>query len=182
VSIFLYLRKYFAYARQKVKPILTDAAIKEIKDYYVKMRTSGNEDAAIKSIPITARQLEALVRLAEASAKIRLSDKVTRKDARRSIDIMHHCLEQIGLDRETGKFDIDRISSGVTASERGNIVLIKEIINEVEIKTGKTIPIEDILIEASSRGIEEDKVLEVVEKLKRSGDIYEPKKGFISKI
>jgi len=177
------LKKYFAYVRQKIKPELTNAAVEEIKKYYVEMRTSGStEDGAIKTIPISARQLEALVRLSEASAKLRLAEKVTRKDARRAIELVHHCLTQIGLDPETGKFDIDRISSGVTASERGNIVIIREIINDVEEKVGKTIPVEDILIEASSRGIEEDKVIEVVEKLKRSGDIYEPRKGYISKI
>ncbi len=176
------LRKYFAYARQKIKPILTDAAIEEIKSYYVKMRSSGSEEAGVKAIPITARQLEALIRLAEASAKIRLSTKVTRKDAKRGIDLVHHCLSQIGLDPETGKFDIDRISSGVTASERSNIVLVREIINEIEVKSGKTISIEDVLIEASSRKVKEDQVVEIIEKLKRSGDIYEPKKGFISKI
>ena len=176
------LRKFFAYARQKCKPALTEAAVEEIQEYYVKMRASGSEEGGVKAIPITARQLEALIRLAEASAKIRLSDKVTRKDAQRSVKLVHHCLTEIGLDPDTGKFDIDRISSGVTASERGNIVLIKEMISELETKEGKTISVENLLVEASTKGIKEDKVLEVIEKLKRSGDIYEPKKGFISKI
>ncbi len=176
------LRKYFAYARQKIKPQLTDAAVEEIQAYYVKMRASGSDEGGVQAIPITARQLEALIRLAEASAKVRLSDKVTRKDAERAIDLVHHCLSQIGLDPDTGKFDIDRISSGVTASERGNIVMIKEIISELETKEGKTISMENILTQASDRGIKEDKVLEAIEKLKRSGDIYEPKKGFVSKI
>lgn len=176
------LRKYFAYARQKIRPVLTDAAVEEIKEYYIKMRSSGSDDAGIKSIPITPRQLEALIRLSEASAKIRLSDKVTRKDAKRATDIVHYCLSQIGLDPDTGKFDIDRISSGVTATERGNIVFVKEIINEIEVKSGKSIPIDAIIAEAAIKGIMNDKVTEVIDKLKRSGDIYEPKKGFISKI
>jgi replicative DNA helicase Mcm len=176
------LRKYFAYARQKIKPVLSDEAVTEIKNYYVKMRASGSDDGGLKAIPITARQLEALIRLSEASAKVRLSPKVTKDDALRAIGLVHHCLSQIGMDPETGKFDIDRISSGVTASERNNIVMIKEMINELEVKSGKTISIEEVLVEASSKGISEDKVVETIEKLKRSGDIYEPKKGFISKI
>ena len=176
------IRKFFAYARQKIKPELTDAAVEEIQKYYVKMRASGSDEGGIKSIPITARQLEALIRLSEASAKVRLSQKVTRKDAQRGINLVHYCLSQIGIDPDTGKFDIDRISSGVTASERGSIVLVKEIITELETKEGKTVSVENILVEASSKGIKEDAVLEVIEKLKRSGDIYEPKKGHISKI
>ncbi|HHI04071.1 MAG TPA: minichromosome maintenance protein MCM, partial [Candidatus Woesearchaeota archaeon] len=177
------MKKYFAYARQKIEPVLTDAAIDEIKKYYVKMRSSGStEEGILKSIPISPRQLEALLRLSEASAKIRLSDKVSRKDAKRAIELVHYCLTQIGLDPETGEFDIDRISSSVTASERSNIVLVRELINEIESKVGKTVPVEDILIEASSKNLTEDVVLEVIEKLKRSGDVYEPRKGFISKI
>ena len=176
------LKKYFAYARQSVHPTLTAAANEEIKKYYVDMRKAGSDDGGVKSIPISPRQLEALVRLAEASAKVRLSDKVTRKDARRAIELVHYCLSQIGQDPETGKFDIDRITSGVTATERGNIVQVKEIITEIEVKSGRTVAIEDIFIEASSRGLSQDQVMEVIEKLKRSGDIYEPKKGYISKI
>ncbi|MCM2325554.1 MAG: minichromosome maintenance protein MCM, partial [Candidatus Woesearchaeota archaeon] len=164
------LRKYFAYARQKIKPVLSDEAVTEIKNYYVKMRASGSDDGGLKAIPITARQLEALIRLSEASAKVRLSNKVTKDDALRAIGLVHHCLSQIGMDPETGKFDIDRISSGVTASERNNIVMIKEMINELEVKSGKTISIEEVLVEASSKGISEDKVVETIEKLKRSGD------------
>jgi DNA replicative helicase MCM subunit Mcm2 (Cdc46/Mcm family) len=56
------------------------------------------------------------------------------------------------------------------------------MITSIESKVGKEIPIEDLIIEASAKGVKEDKVMEVVEKLKRSGDIYEPRKGFISKI
>ncbi|MFH2019828.1 MAG: minichromosome maintenance protein MCM [archaeon] len=176
------LRKYFSYARQRCRPELTDEAINEIKEYYVKMRSSGSEEGGIRSIPISPRQLEALLRLSEASAKVRLSEKVTKEDSKRAIDLVHYCLSQIGVDPTTGKFDIDRISSGVSASERGNIVLIKEILTELETKVGKQIPIEDVLIEASNKGIKEEIVMETIEKLKRSGDLYEPKKGHIAKI
>jgi replicative DNA helicase Mcm len=177
------LKKYFAYVRQNINPILSSDAVEELKAYYVKMRTSGTtEDGGVKSIPITPRQLEALVRLAEASAKVRLSPKVSREDAKRAIDIVHYCLTQIGLDPETGKFDIDRISSGVTASERSNIVIVREIINNIAAKVGKQVPVEDILIEGTTKGLSDEKIMEAIEKLQRSGDIFEPKKGFISKI
>jgi len=77
------LRKYIAYAKQKLQPALTEEAIEEIKKFYVNLRnapTSG--EALLKPIPISARQLEALIRLSEANAKARLSKKVTREDAR----------------------------------------------------------------------------------------------------
>ncbi len=176
------LRRYISYARQHITPVLTDGALKEIKDYYLKMRATVSGEGGIQAIPISPRQLEALVRLSEASAKVNLSDKVTKKDARRAIDLIEYCLIQVGLDRETGKIDIDRIATGVTASQRSHIVIIKDIINELENKIGKTIPIDDIVDEAKSRDIEEDKVEEAIEKLKRSGDLFEPRRNFVQRL
>ncbi len=178
------LRKYLIYARQRIIPKLNDQALEELKEYYVKMRSSGSGDEkAIKVIPISARQLEALVRLSEAAAKVRLSDTITRKDARYAINLLHYCLEQVGLDPETGKIDIDRITTGITTSERAKIVGVREIINELEQKLGnKIIPLEEIIKAAAEKGLGEEKVLESIEKLKRSGDLFEPRKGHISKI
>ena len=57
-----------------MKPLLTDGAVLEIKKYYVEMRNAASsEEASAKTVPITARQLEALVRMAEAHAKMRLT-------------------------------------------------------------------------------------------------------------
>lgn len=176
------LKKYFGYSRQKINPKLTDGAVEEIKKFYIEMRMSGSGDEGVKTIPISPRQLEALVRLAEASAKVKLSDKVTKKDAKRAIDLLNYCLMQVGLDRETGKIDIDRIATGITASQRGHIITIKDIISDLENRVGKTIPIDDIMDEARAKEIAEEKVEEALEKLKRSGDIFEPRRGFIQKL
>jgi replicative DNA helicase Mcm len=177
------LKKYLAYARQKIEPKLTDSALEEIKEYYVKMRKMGSsEETAIKSIPITPRQLEALVRMSEASARVRLSDKVMKKDAARAIRLLEYCLRQVGFDKETGKIDIDRITTGISASQRSHIVLIKDVIVDLEGKIGKTIPIEDVIEAAKEKGVDPDTTEEVIEKLKRAGDIFEPRHGFISRI
>ncbi len=178
------LRKYFIYARQFVQPMLTDEALLELKEYYVKMRSSGgSEEKGIKAIPISARQLEALVRLSEANAKLRLSDTITINDARSAISLFHYCLEQVGLDPETGKIDIDRISTGITTSERAKLVSVRDIITELEKEmNNKVIPIEEILRLAQEKGLSEDKVLESIQKLKRGGDLFEPRKGHISRI
>jgi replicative DNA helicase Mcm len=166
------LKKYIAYVRRMANPILTDSALDEIKNFYVEMRNRGNsEEAAARAIPISPRQLEALVRMAEAFAKIRLADKVTKKDARKSIDLLQFCLQQVGLDPETGKIDIDRITTGIGASQRNRIAVIREIIDDLENKLGKTIPIEELLREASAKGIDERDIEEVLERL-RGAEIY----------
>jgi replicative DNA helicase Mcm len=176
------IKRYVAYAKQMVFPKLTDQALNEIKNYFVSMRNSGGSEEKMQSIPISARQLEGLVRLAEASARTRLSPTVTKKDAQRAIDLLHHCLQLIGMDTETGKFDIDRIAIGITATQRGAIHIVKELINELEKNVGKIIPIEDVVRESAARDISEDKTMEVIDKLKRAGDLFSPKPGFVSKI
>lgn len=174
------LRKYFAYGRQNCFPKLTDEAIEKLKEYYLKMR--GTVQGDNKSIPITARQLEGLVRLSEASAKFRLSPEVTEKDATRAVELLDFCLRQVAFDEKTGTFDIDRIATDTPASTRNKIITLKEIINELESKVGKTIPLEDIMKACQEKDITESEADEMLQKLKRSGDIYEPKRGFISKI
>jgi replicative DNA helicase Mcm len=176
------IKKYVSYARRKISPKLTDAALKEIKDFFVDIRNAEEKEGTMRTIPITARQLEALVRLSEASAKSELRDKVVKKDAKRAIDLIHSSLSQTSSDPHTGKIDIDTLSSGITSTQRNEIVVVKEIINELEKVLGKSIPLEDIEREAEIRGIEKERVDEIVEKLRRSGDIFSPKHGIISKI
>jgi replicative DNA helicase Mcm len=177
-----FLKKYIAYARQHINPVLTDAALEEIKEYYVKMRSTGEGEEGIVAIPISARQLEALIRLSEASARARLSDKVSKADARRAIDLVHYCLSLIGVDPETGKLDIDRITTGISVSQRSAIAVIREIIHELEQQIGKQIPIDDIVLKAKDKGIDSEKVEEVLDKMKKSGDIFNPQANFITRI
>ncbi|MBU0628353.1 MAG: hypothetical protein KKC75_04130 [Nanoarchaeota archaeon] len=176
------LKKYIGYVKRKMSPQLSDGSIEEIKKYYLKMRSSGAAEGGIKTIPISPRQLQALVRMSEANAKVRMSSEVTRKDAKKAIDLLEYSLMDVGFDKETGKIDIDRIATGVSASTRSHIMNVKEIINELEGKIGKTIPIDDIVAAAKAKGIGEDKVEEALEKLKRTGDVFEPRHGFVSKI
>jgi len=177
------MRKYIAYVHQNVFPKLSPGAVEEIKEFYVGLRNSAiTGDGGIKPIPISARQLEALIRLAEGSARVRLSNQVTKKDARNAIKILKFCMMQVGFDYETGQFDMDRVATGVPASTRNKILVIKEIIHELEARGKKTIPIEDIFAEASEKNLTEPQVEEILEKLKKEGEIYEPKRGWISKL
>ena len=177
-------KKYISYARKNVKPKLSEGAIFEIKDFYVKLRNTGSSsDDMVKPIPISARQLEALVRLSEASAKIRLSKVVSKGDARRAIRILRRCLMEVGFDYETQQIDIDRISTGISTKQRSRVILVREIIKKLGEKSErKTIPLEDVIAEAGDKQIDEAGVEEVIERLKKEGEIFEPKRGFIQKI
>jgi len=172
------LRKYIAYAQRK-RPDLTQEAADKIQEFYISMRSRGSDEEN-GNVPITARQLEALVRISEASARAELEDKVTEKDAERAIDILTYCLEQVGVDPETGEFDADIIESGVSSSQRNRLQSVKHIINNLA--GDDEAEIEEVLERAEEEGFDKDEAEEVIERLKRDGELYEPKQGYIQKI
>ncbi|VVB79603.1 Minichromosome maintenance protein MCM [uncultured archaeon] len=177
------LRKYIAYAKQKCHPVLSSEAANKIKHFYVSLRNQpviGGDSEAIKPIPISARQLEALVRLAEATAKARLGKTVTEEDAVRAINLMRYYMSQVGYDEETKSFDIDKIS-GNPASKRNKIHIVKEILEDLENRLGKLIPEEEVE-KASDGKITASELEEVMDKLVRAGDLFRPRKGFVQRM
>lgn len=172
-------RKYVAYAKQRYNPTLTPEAVEELRNFYVDLRNKPvNSDSALKPIPISARQLQALVRMAEASAKLRLSKHVTRDDAKEAIDLMKYYLMQVGYDYESKTFDIDKMSGKMTSSQRNKVFTVKEVITALSSKMGKEIPVEEIVNELSDK-MPEDEVKETIDKLVRGGEIYRPKRGYV---
>jgi replicative DNA helicase Mcm len=131
-------------------------------------------------VPVTARQLEALVRLAEASARLRLSNVATMDDAKRTTRIVYACLRQVGVDPDTGAFDVDVIASGTSKSQRDRIKIIKEIIKMVgEKHPGGKAPLEEVYAEAQNQQIDRQHAEELVSKMRRSGDLIKPDKEHV---
>ena len=173
-----FLRKYIAYARKYCKPEMTREAAEALKEFYLRMRSMQiGED----TIAITLRQNEGLLRMAEASAKIRLSEKVEKEDAERAINIVEYSIRELGYDYETGKIDIDR-TEGIPASQRSKIHTILDIIDILEKKLGKPVPKEEILTAAEEQGIKISDAEDLLRRLKTEGSIFEPKMNFIEKI
>ena len=178
------MRKYIAYARRNCRPTLTQEALDCIRKFFVDLRNQKTmgDDEGLKPIPISARQLEAIVRLSQASAKIFLKNKVEITDAKMAIKLMRHYLKQVGMDDETGSFDIDRIVTGITTSTRNKIHVIGEILKNLENKYGSNIPLQDVIDEAKEKGMDETKAEEILEKMRRNGEIFEPKHGIIRRM
>jgi len=172
-------RKYVAYAKQKVNPVLSDEATRKIKNFYIDLRNRPvSSESEMRPIPISARQLQALVRMAEASARARLSETVEPSDADEAIEIMKHYLMQVGYDYESETFDIDRISSGYTSSQRNKIMTVKETIMALSEKMGKEIPMEEVKEDLKDK-MQEHEIQEAVDKLIENSEIYRPKRGYI---
>lgn len=176
------LRKYIAYARQRFKPVLNMEAMKEIEKFYVDLRnTPVSSEGAMRPIPISARQLEALIRMSEASAKLRLSLTATKEDAKRAIDLMKYYLMQVGYDYESKTFDIDRIGSRITSSQRNRIFVVRDLITELEGKIGKMIPVEEIEKDLEGK-MSKDEIGDALVELEKQTIIFKPKQGYVQKI
>lgn len=167
------LRMYIAYARQNIVPVLTSAASDRIEQFYVNMRETAQEAENIP-IPLTTRQLWAVIRLSRASARVRLSDEVTIEDAERAINLVMVSLKEAGVDLETGRVDIDKIMVGVTSSQRDKIKVILDIVRELEKEFGTAAKAE-ILERADDEGISKERAEELIAMLKKRAELYEPR-------
>ncbi|MFA4859154.1 minichromosome maintenance protein MCM [Methanoregula sp.] len=171
-------RKYVAYAKRSCFPMLSAEAKEAIVSYYLKLRGIAEPN---KPVPVTARQLEALVRLAEASARIRLSNKIDLSDADRVIHIVDACLRQIAYDAKTGTFDIDKVVTGISKEKRDIVRVIKDAIRDIGGENRRA-GIDQVIDAVSSKGFARDKVKEGIDMLLRHGEAMEPKSGIIQLI
>ena len=161
--------------KRLIMPHLTEKAKNIIKKYYLEMRKLGEGD---NPIPITARQLEAVIRIAEMHAKARLSDKVEEIDAETAIGIIDECLKQIAYDPETGTLDLDKIA-GTPKSRRDKMDAVLNIIKEITaLREDNLAPEEEIKERAESYGLSEKDVNDALNYLKKAGDIFNPRHGF----
>ncbi|MFH1402753.1 MAG: minichromosome maintenance protein MCM [Candidatus Altiarchaeota archaeon] len=169
-----FLRKYIAYARMNIRPMLTEDAAEKIKEYYVAIRARGKGGTA----SATPRQLEALVRLSEASAKIRLSGEVSVSDVERAIRLTEFVLREIAYDETTGEFDIDRIVTDHPKSLRDRIRVVENIIKElVETSPDTMASLDEIVFSASEKALEKRDVEQILDELRNKGVIYSPRHG-----
>jgi len=119
------LRKYIAHAKRTVFPVLTKDAADYIKAYYVRIRNEKARADEVTKVPITPRQAEAFIRLAEASARVRLSSRIERQDVMRAAHIIKSYIE--GITHEEG-FDMDAIEIGATHTQQQRIHILVELI------------------------------------------------------
>ncbi|MBR9679726.1 MAG: minichromosome maintenance protein MCM [Candidatus Altiarchaeota archaeon] len=174
-----FMKKYIAYSKKYVKPKLSDEALDAIKEFFVSLRAKYAGEA---SVPISPRQLEALVRMTEASARLRLSPLATKEDAEKAIDLLRYTLFQLAYDAETGKLDIDRLEGGTPASKRSKIRIIIDIIQELEKSEGKQVPRIKIIDMAMEREMSVDDADKILDSLRMKGHIIEPKQGYVERV
>lgn len=170
------LRKYVAYAKRKIFPVISDEAWARIEEFFMELRASGDGENAPRAI--TFRQAEGLIRLTEASARIRLSNVATRDDVERVIRIYNFSQKQVGTDKETGQRDINILEVGVAKSQRDRVKALKEIIGELG-GTERSVSLLDIMEKVKELKIDEKKAEKELGKLREIGEIFETRPGYV---
>jgi replicative DNA helicase Mcm len=174
------LRKYISYAKN-IKPVLTDPAMQRLKEFYLEMR-AVTEKIEGSPIAITARQLESLVRLAEARARVALRKKVTVEDAEAAVVIMNKSLEEVGIDMATHVRDIDVIMVGKPKSMQDKLRVILTEIVEMSKDTGmveKKLLLDEL---SAKHKIQILEIQKLIGRMIKDGTIYEPRPGFLKKV
>ncbi len=173
------VKKYIGYAR-RLKPVMSNEAKQRIHNFYLRMRTAP-EPSAESPVAITVRQLESVVRVAEARARIALRETVTAEDAEAAIGLMTKSLSQVGVDLATGRPDIDTLMTGKPKSVRDKLQAVLSTVFQLERETG--IAKEEDVYEAlrTEYGVERGEASALIGQLRRDGTLYSPKEGYIKK-
>ncbi len=175
-----FLRKIIIFARKNIDPKLDNKETQKIiEDFFVDWRKAAADLG--DPLPITVRQLEAIIRLSKANARLRLSNHVTVEDANRSISLIKNSLRDAGFDIEKGKVDIDLIMTGIPRSQRDKHVRVMQIIGELEDQYGGAAPLEQIFQKAEADKITRSFVEWTIAEEKKRGHLYEPKQGMVSR-
>jgi len=172
------LRKYVSYAKG-IKPVLSNEAIKQLSDFYLAMRAASETEGS--PVAITARQLESLVRIAEARARVALRQQVTAEDAGAAITIMKRSLEEVGIDLSSYKMDIDLIMTGRPKTLRDRLSIVLSTLMTMEKVTG-IVEKEALVNEIETKQkIPRTEIERMIGQMLREGTIYEPREGCLKK-
>jgi len=169
------LTKYLSYAKRG-EPVLTKEAENLIMEFYLKMRNISGDDKE-NMITITPRQLEGLIRLATARARLLLKNKVEGEDADRAIYLFNEMLKNSGTDVNTGKVDIG-VLQGRPKSEVSKLQMFMEILRSLEGEPKSSVPEQDFVDElVKSDKFSEEEARNYIRRMIRDASIYESKPG-----
>ena len=169
------LTKYLSYAKRG-EPALTKEAENLIMEFYLKMRNISGDDKE-NMITITPRQLEGLIRLATARARLLLKNKVEGEDADRAIYLFNEMLKNSGTDVNTGKVDIG-VLQGRPKSEVSKLQMFMEILRTLEGEPKSSVPEQEFVDElVKSDKFSEEEARNYIRRMIRDASIYESKPG-----
>lgn len=173
-----FLTSYISYARTQCQPRITPAASEALVTAYVEMRKLGEDvRAAERRITATTRQLESMIRLSEAHAKMRLSEEVTANDVNEAVRLIKSALKQAATDARTGLIDMGLLTEGTSASERRRRTDLKKAITDLlddMTRTGDSARYSEVyrrISEQASATIEGVEFADAIKSLEQEGQV-----------
>ncbi|KAF2793309.1 MCM-domain-containing protein [Melanomma pulvis-pyrius CBS 109.77] len=171
-----FLTAYISYARSNIHPKISEGAQKALVDAYVAMRALGADiRAQERRITATTRQLESMIRLSEAHAKMRLSEEVTADDVHEAVRLIKSALKQAATDARTGLIDMSLLTEGTSSSDRRRKDDLKRAvlaaIDELS-SPGQSVKLSDLVKkvrEGASEQVENAEFLEVLRSAELEG-------------
>ncbi|EAT89997.2 DNA helicase [Parastagonospora nodorum] len=173
-----FLTAYISYARANCQPKITDAAQKALVEAYVAMRALGADiRSQERRITATTRQLESMIRLSEAHAKMRLAEEVTADDVNEAVRLIKSALKQAATDARTGLIDMSLLTEGTSTSDRRRKEDLKRAVlaavDELG-SAGQSVRMTDLVKkvrDGSSEQIENAEFLEVLRSAELEGQV-----------
>lgn len=171
------LTKYLTFTK-RFDPILTPEAEEKILEYYMTMRNVESEGM----ITVTPRQLEGLVRLATARARLLMKTQVEGEDAERAIYLIQSMLQDAGVDVNTGKVDLG-VLQGRPHSEVSKMQLFMDVMKSLEGDEKRPVEEKTFVKELVKTGkFTEEEARKYIKKLQRESAIYESKPGHYNRV
>ncbi|XP_072013660.1 DNA replication licensing factor mcm4-A-like [Amphiura filiformis] len=131
------LRDYISYARTYVNPKLSEDSSQMLVQAYVEMRKIGSAKGMVSAYP---RQLESLIRLSEAHARMRFSSKVEPVDVDEARRLHYEALKQAAFDPRDGTINMDILGTGISNTARKQQKEVAEAVKKyVETHKGKQV-------------------------------------------
>ncbi|MGI0057371.1 MAG: minichromosome maintenance protein MCM [Nitrosarchaeum sp.] len=171
------LTKYLSYAKRS-SPNLTKEAEEKILDYYLQMRNVESEEM----ITVTPRQLEGIIRLSTARARLLMKDKVEEEDAERAIFLIQSMLQDAGVDVNTGKVDLG-VLQGRPRSEVSKMQLFMDVLKSMEGDNKVAVEERAFVKELEkSEKFTEEEARNYIRRMLREASIYESKPGHYNRV
>ena len=163
------IQKCVAYSRQHVRPILSKEATSVLKQCYLELR--GQNANCVGGIPITVRQLESMIRLAEARARIDMRETVTENDAKDVVAIMKESLYSTVID-EYGSIKMKGRKKGKHAEAKRFLVTMSKLAKS---QGRKMFSVAEMYTIADEIHLQVDDMQNLIEELNYAGELL--KKG-----
>ncbi|MBS3927026.1 MAG: minichromosome maintenance protein MCM [Nitrosarchaeum sp.] len=171
------LTKYLSYAKRS-SPDLTKEAEEKILEYYLQMRNVESEEM----ITVTPRQLEGIIRLSTARARLLMKDKVEEEDAERAIFLIQSMLQDAGVDVNTGKVDLG-VLQGRPRSEVSKMQLFMDVLKSMEGDNKVAVEERAFVKELEkTEKFTEEEARNYIRRMLREASIYESKPGHYNRV